>query len=243
MSGITETKIQQAYQKAKLVYNSKLTLKNAQDELANIGLNRNSASDLINNFKCMIDGQKYTRTNSAITTEYYLENILKDFGTLKLQNALDSLILHIEYYEKLQNTNMKKQREILNKYTKLVLQSDEIIYPDDIEDNNNLFEGSKKQITVNAYERSSKARKECIEKYGYICTICKFDFEKIYGKIGKDFIHVHHLKPLSEIDTEYKINPIQDLRPVCPNCHAMLHKKRPAYSIEEIKSFIDKSNL
>jgi 5-methylcytosine-specific restriction enzyme A len=71
MLGITERKIQQTYQKAKLVYNSNLTLKKAQDELENIGLNRNSASDLINNFKCMIDGQKYTRTNSAITTKYF----------------------------------------------------------------------------------------------------------------------------------------------------------------------------
>jgi 5-methylcytosine-specific restriction enzyme A len=73
-----------------------------------------------------------------------LQNIFKDFGTLKLQNALDSLILHIEYYEELQNTNMKKQREILAKYQKLIHSSDEIIYPDDIEDNSDLFEGSKK---------------------------------------------------------------------------------------------------
>ena len=61
--------------------------------------------------------------------------------------------------------------------------------------------------------------------------------------MGKNFIHVHHIKPLSEIDKEYKINPIQDLRPVCPNCHAMLHKKVPAYSIEEIINFIDQRNL
>lgn len=118
----------------------------------------------------------------------------------------------------------------------------EIFYPDDIEDNNS-FEGTKKQIIVNAYERSSKARQDCIEEYGYKCTICKFDFEEIYGKIGKGFIHVHHLKPLSEIDKEYKINPIKDLRPVCPNCHAMLHKKIPAYSIEEIIVFINKTKM
>jgi predicted HNH restriction endonuclease len=117
-----------------------------------------------------------------------------------------------------------------------------IIYPDDIEDNN-LFEGTKKEIIVNAYERSSKARKECIERYGYKCTICKFDFEKIYGEIGKNFIHVHHIKPLSEIDEKYKIDPIEDLRPVCPNCHAMLHKRIPAYSINEIVNLIDNKDI
>lgn len=238
MSDITELKIQKAYQKAKLVYENKLTLKKAQDDLATIGLNRNSASDLINNFRCMIEGLKYTRTNNAMATEYYLKNILKDFGRLKLQNALNSLILHIEYYEELQNINMKKQREILERYQVLVKSSEEIIYPDDIEDND-LFEGAKKQITVNAYERSSQARQKCIEYYGAKCTICSFEFEKIYGDIGKDFIHVHHIKPLSEIDQQYKINPIEDLRPVCPNCHAMLHKRKPAYCIQEIQDKIE----
>ena len=114
-----------------------------------------------------------------------------------------------------------------------------IVYPDDIDDND-LFEGSKKQITVNAYERSSQARQKCIEHYGIKCTICSFDFEKTYGEIGQNFIHVHHVKPLSEIDEKYKINPIEDLRPVCPNCHAMLHKRKPAYSIEEIQDKINK---
>ncbi|KFL34256.1 restriction endonuclease [Sulfurospirillum sp. SCADC] len=108
------------------------------------------------------------------------------------------------------------------------------MYPDDLEASD-LFEGAKKQVVVNAYERSIEARDECIKNYGYQCVICKFDFEKIYGAIGKFFIHVHHVKPLSEIGEGYKINPIEDLRPVCPNCHAMLHKRKPSYSIEEIK--------
>lgn len=115
-----------------------------------------------------------------------------------------------------------------------------IIYPDDIEDKD-LFEGTKKQIMVNAYERSSQARQECISEYGYKCVICNFDFEKIYGEIGQNFIHVHHIKPLSEIDEKYKINPIEDLRPVCPNCHAMLHKRKPAYSIKEIQDKIEQT--
>ena len=54
-----------------------------------------------------------------------------------------------------------------------------IVYPDDIDDND-LFEGSKKQITVNAYERSLQARQNCIAHYGTKCVICSFDFKKIY---------------------------------------------------------------
>ncbi len=101
-----------------------------------------------------------------------------------------------------------------------------------------LFEGAKKKIYVNAFERNSKARKKCIENYGAICSICNFDFKKIYGFLGEGYIHVHHLISLSEINKEYKVNPIKDLRPVCPNCHAMLHRKIPAYSIEEMKNIL-----
>jgi hypothetical protein len=111
------------------------------------------------------------------------------------------------------------------------------------EESEKLIEGAKKQVTVNAYERSQKARQECIDKYGYKCEVCDFEFEKKYGKIGKNFIHVHHLKELNKIKKEYEVNPIKDLRPVCPNCHAMLHKRKPSYSIKELKSIIDKYDL
>lgn len=99
----------------------------------------------------------------------------------------------------------------------------------------NYREGTIKQITVNAHERSSGAREECIREYGLHCQVCNFDFEKFYGKIGRDFIHVHHLNPVSETIEEYKIDPKRDLRPVCPNCHAMLHRKSPPYTVEELK--------
>jgi 5-methylcytosine-specific restriction protein A len=93
-------------------------------------------------------------------------------------------------------------------------------------------------VLVNLYERDTKARQVCLDKFGYICKICNFDFEKRYGLIGKEFIHVHHLIPLSEIKKEYELNPKKDLIPVCPNCHAMLHKKVPAYKPEEIIDFL-----
>ena len=126
-----------------------------------------------------------------------------------------------------------------------ILQNDlinNIVYPDEIE-NQVLSEGAKKQITVNAYERNPKARQECIKHYGVKCIICGFDFEEKYKEIGKGFIHVHHVKPLSEVNEKYEVNPIKDLIPVCPNCHAMIHKKKPAYSIEDIQSLLVKNDL
>ena len=243
MPKITMNEIPQIYELAKMVYFEEISKNDALDEAENFGMNRGSAHDLIMNFKYMYEGQKYSRTNNNDTTEYYLSNFLKDFGFSILQNGVNALQKHIEYYENLRNTKMHGLRTILKKYQAILNnQNNVIIYPDEI-DNQTLSEGAKKQVIVNSYERNPKARQECIKYYGTKCFICNFDFEKKYGEIGKDFIHVHHIKPLSEINEEYKVNPIQDLRPVCPNCHAMIHKKKPAYSIEEIQSLLTKDDL
>lgn len=97
-----------------------------------------------------------------------------------------------------------------------------------------LHEGLKKVITVNTYERNSRARKECIDYWKPICSVCGFDFQQNYGEFGRGFIHVHHLTPVSEIGKSYQIDPIKDLRPVCPNCHSMIHKQNPPLKIEEL---------
>jgi len=94
--------------------------------------------------------------------------------------------------------------------------------------------GARKQIYINAYERNPKARKEALNYWGYLCSVCKFDFAAVYGDIGKEYIHVHHLTPVSELDDGYQIDPIKELRPVCPNCHSMLHRTNPACSIEDL---------
>lgn len=99
----------------------------------------------------------------------------------------------------------------------------------------NLIEGAKKTITVNIYERNAKARTECIKYWGIDCKVCGLNFEREYGDYGKGFIHVHHLTKISDIGMEYQIDPIKDLRPVCPNCHSMLHKSNPPLTIEELQ--------
>ncbi|MBV5343832.1 HNH endonuclease [bacterium] len=117
----------------------------------------------------------------------------------------------------------------------------QIVYPDEIDSAISFYEGAPKQVTVNVYERNPEARAICIQRYGAICSVCNLDFGKRYGEIGKGFIHVHHLKPVS-IRKGYELSPINDLRPVCPNCHAMLHKRKPEpYTIDELK-FLLKTN-
>ena len=119
--------------------------------------------------------------------------------------------------------------------------SDIHIYPDEVDpqeplvEGERIVEGARRRVTVNVYERNPKARKRCLEKHGDKCAVCDMNFEEYYGNIGRGFIHVHHIKELSSISGEYEINPVKDLRPVCPNCHAMLHKKKPAFSVDELR--------
>jgi len=119
-----------------------------------------------------------------------------------------------------------------------------ISYADEVESAKSFYEGATKQVKVNIYERDKAARAICIKKFGARCSVCDFDFSKAFGKIGEGFIHVHHLKPLSEIRKGYRLNPIEDLRPVCPNCHAMIHQRKPMpYTIEELKAIIRQATV
>lgn len=105
----------------------------------------------------------------------------------------------------------------------------------------NVFhEGALKKMVVNAYERNPQARIKCIAFFGAKCQICGFDFSKFYGNRFLGMIQVHHIKPLSEIKSDYKVNPETDLIPVCPNCHAALHSKMPPYTPEELKELLKK---
>jgi 5-methylcytosine-specific restriction enzyme A len=100
------------------------------------------------------------------------------------------------------------------------------------------LEGAATQVTQTRYERNVFARNQCLTHYGYSCSVCDFNFEKFYGNLGYKFIHVHHLTQVATRKQEYKVDPIHDLRPVCPNCHAMLHKQNPPLTIEELKGMI-----
>ena len=109
---------------------------------------------------------------------------------------------------------------------------------DEVATPSRFFEGATRQISVNVYERNPYARQRCIEHYGCRCAVCGFDFEAVYGELGRGYIHVHHLMPLSAIREEYEIDPIADLRPICPNCHAMIHQDTPMMSIKDLRARI-----
>ena len=105
-------------------------------------------------------------------------------------------------------------------------------------DPTDLWEGKSKEVLLTHYERNPQARKDCLDYHGYSCTICEFDFSAVFGLLGKGYIHVHHIIPVASRKRPYIIDGKKDLIPLCPNCHAMIHKRVPPYSIQELKHII-----
>ncbi|HCE56382.1 MAG TPA: restriction endonuclease [Prolixibacteraceae bacterium] len=135
---------------------------------------------------------------------------------------------------------VKQGRKIVLTYNSTKLEEVERkIYPDEIDEYKGLIEGATKKIYINAYERNKEARVKCIQYYGASCYICGMKFLDVYGKLGKDFIHVHHLVEISKIKANYVVDPINDLIPVCPNCHAMLHYGMYEVNVSALKKIVN----
>ena len=99
------------------------------------------------------------------------------------------------------------------------------------------YEGESRQVYINRYERDPMARKACLNHYGLKCFACEIDLSRVYGKeLGARAIHVHHVTPMSiRGGKSYKIDPIKDLIPLCPNCHNVIHKTNPIMTPESFR--------
>jgi 5-methylcytosine-specific restriction protein A len=109
---------------------------------------------------------------------------------------------------------------------------------EEVDEAEKIVVGASKIISVNSFERDPVARTKCLAHHGYKCAVCSFDFEEFYGSIGQNYIHVHHTFPFSEVREKYLLDPIRDLIPVCPNCHAMIHRTRPILTIVQLKEHL-----
>lgn len=179
--------------------------------------------------------------NTAYSYGRYLEAVSTHLGitigslTVNSQENVTAIILRLSKTTLAQNYQ-NNCGTALRAYLRFIFtDAVKFISPDEITDPDKYFEGSKKKITVNAYERNVEARNKSIEFHGLSCFVCSMNFEKIYGAIGIGYIHVHHIKPLHEVEQNYSVDPEKDLFPVCPNCHAMLHRKSELLSIEQLK--------
>jgi len=121
---------------------------------------------------------------------------------------------------------------------KKVTRRPEYLAPEELPSEIEYVEGAARPVLVNAYERNRRAREKCLRHYGRSCAVCGFNFEARYGESAGGYIQVHHIVLIAKVRKEYRLNPITDLRPVCPNCHAVIHRREPPFSIEEVKQML-----
>jgi 5-methylcytosine-specific restriction protein A len=123
-------------------------------------------------------------------------------------------------------------------FSGMILSLLEVIPINNLEYVQGITEGGLYKVITNRYERSPVNRNLCIASKGYLCGVCGMDFKSKYGKLGSGYIHVHHIIPVSRMGPKYIVDPINDLVPVCPNCHSMLHRVDPPLEIGELKKLI-----
>lgn len=138
-------------------------------------------------------------------------------------------------------TPYRGEPEALLAWWREITGADEFVSTGEVDDEEaqKYREGALKKVYVNRYERDPKVRDACLRAHGFDCKACGINLARIYGpKLGKGFIHVHHLKPISTIGDAYEPDPVADLVPLCPNCHAMIHRQDPPLSLEEVRAAI-----
>lgn len=113
-----------------------------------------------------------------------------------------------------------------------------VAHHDEVVDAGSGVEGSRLRVWTNRYERDLRLRARCLAHYGRVCQVCKVDLADTYGpELSGGGIHVHHVRPLSEGESRVT-DPVHDLVPVCPNCHAMLHRRTPPLEVEELRRIV-----
>lgn len=167
------------------------------------------------------------QVNQDFFDEYPL---IDDYAFFSIDAASDFLEVrdNLEFYQ-------DNIMPILKNFWGLILSFTGIFELEDLPE-----EGTMRVVQITKYERNPVYRKLCLDHFGSFCQICGEDLEKKYGSIASGLIEVHHIEPVSEYTNPKVINPISDLVPVCPNCHAILHRRKPAYTPEEIKEMINR---
>ncbi|WP_080423448.1 HNH endonuclease [Burkholderia ubonensis] len=100
-------------------------------------------------------------------------------------------------------------------------------------------EGARTRIEVNRYERDRRNRVAALAIHGYSCMACNLDMEEKYGPIAAGMIEVHHVTPVSALGAGYIVDPATDLIPLCPNCHAVVHRHSPPLSLVALRKILN----
>jgi hypothetical protein len=179
--------------------------------------------------------------------EAIYKNRLQVVSDKKYKLHIDASDKNSVFFEEIPSFNLQQYANQLGlQFVKNMVPTDVGLDNKNIEDldllsSQHYIEGNIREVLCNQYERDPQARRKCVEIHGLNCHICGFNFQKFYGDYGENFIHVHHLVPISKIGKDYIVNPEKDLIPLCANCHAIVHRVDPPYTPQQVKEVINLS--
>lgn len=238
MGRITKDQVSSAYKVSKEVFKGNLDTKKGILILSEEhSLNKNSARDFINCFKCMMEGRIFHRAMSHTAMDYFIGNITKDFSNEYLKNVLSALEKHINYWEGHYKTKAISMRKILCDYRKNIpmlstAESLQLQFEQEVSKSINLSSTERlknigrsntppKQLIVSSkvYVRNPHVVAERLSIAAGICEKCKAKAPFIRANDGTPYLEVHHKQQLSDDGLDIIENTIA----LCPNCHRELH--------------------
>lgn len=165
----------------------------------------------------------------------YRENkyFLTENGRTFLENKMEEYeYINTGYFDE-KNQEQANEKLLNNEKNIYYLPEDEV------------SEGKLTKTSVKTRQRSAKLRQYALdyhkEQDTLYCSICEFNFEKVYGDFGKDYIEFHHIEPISVYEENGKIRNLEEARknlvPLCSNCHKIVH--RNSITWEELKDNIN----
>ena len=109
----------------------------------------------------------------------------------------------------------------------------------------NIFHKKEQRTLVAAYkfycdkdlENAHSAEADTLATY----EVLEAQIER-YGDIGKEFIEVHHLNPISETEGEHEVDPATEMIPLCSNCHSMIHRLENPGDWKKLKEMFETAN-
>lgn len=195
----------------------------------------------------------YARSIDSKIKRFYRDKLNKDFGSIfeykdeadviKIQNEIasnpsmvyrrgrngDSRIEGLEWYLEFLRTPCPIS--VTNRSTGRVVRRIRRASED--------MEGKHIAREIVVIQRNQEARKKCIEHYGCKCAACGLVMSNKYGVVGEGVIEVHHLNPIHLFDDAHHVNYLEDLVPLCPNCHTIIHKFEDPGDIEGLRLLVE----